>query len=125
MELYHVKRLYFLTQLGALAVLHVMYQVSCRICLPSLSLSIVSFEQIRIYSKACHANYLPYEIVRRIFICNWSCPSTQRRREISDKLFKNISDNDCHRLHQLLRNKNNAVANLRRKDTLIVPKIKH
>ena len=47
----------------------------------------------------------------------------QRRQEITDKLFKNICDNDYLKIHQLLPDKNSTVTNLRRKNTFIVPKI--
>ena len=51
-------------------------------------------------------------------------PLSKRRQQFPEKLFKQIQNNNCHKLHKLLFIINNSFLNLRQKSKYIMPLVK-
>ena len=77
----------------------------------------------RIQKRAMHIIY-PSLSYHAALLTTELVPLSQRRQQLTDKLFQQILNDKMHKLHKLLPDVNNTSVNLRKKSKFIMPSIK-
>ena len=128
------KRLYFLTQLKRSKVGSrelVQFFVTCIRSLIEYACPVyhdglpdyLSNDLERIQKRAMHIIY-PSLSYHAALLTTELVPLSQRRQQLTDKLFQQILNDKMHKLHKLLPDVNNTSVNLRKKSKFIMPSIK-